>query len=474
MLIINKNISITMDVIPTWRMGHGYGFKMLRNGGKWLKPHRSNMMGERKKMYDHQNFQDDTLRYAFKKNRFRRLYRRNVAITTNVKDTASGHMIGTSDVQSPIRRCAPRNTAMPDKGESINYGEKIDKMNVNRRPMLQAGLVGALHAMAIRCAPGVDAAELGHAEAATSDVLSRRLEERVNEFTLPNGMKFLCYERRSAPIVSFYTYADVGAFDEPDGSTGIAHLLEHMAFKGTPQVGTTNFKKESALLEYMDDAFYSMIDAKSEKQKARLQKQLDKLQDQASNFQVTNEYGRILTKEGAVGLNAATTHDSTTYTCSLPSNKLELWFALESERFKFPVFRELYSEKKVVFEERRLRVDNAPLGPFQEAFSQASLTNNYRRPVIGYPNDLKRIGRREIASFFKKYYGPSNLTVGIVGDINSDKVRHLAEKYFGDWQTDSSIFRTDNVLMESLPKPLNREMNLKATSAAGPALIRAW
>lgn len=369
---------------------------------------------------------------------------------------------------------------------SLLQAKSDDMSSTPRRGILQSGILGAAYAMAARCIPSADAADISRADAATSDGLSRMLEERAHEFVLPNGLRFLCYERRSAPVVSFFTYADVGAYDEPDGWTGIAHLLEHMAFKGTPRVGTTDYRREMALLDAMDSVFYDLIDTKAATKRAMLESKLQRLQDQASGLQIPNEYGRILSREGAVGLNAATTHDSTTYMCSLPSNKLELWFALESERFRYPVFRELYSEKKVVFEERRLRVDNSPLGPFQEAFSEASLTNNYRRPVIGYAEDLKRIGRRELASFFESNYGPWNITIVLVGDVNPDRVHALADQYFGDWKMEESNLRrkileqghslkTNNSLNEPLPKPANgSRMQLQAQSSAGPAVFRAW
>lgn len=190
-----------------------------------------------------------------------------------------------------------------------------------------------------------------------------------------------------------------------------------------------------------------------------------------------NAYGALLQREGAVGLNAATTHDSTKYYVSLPKNKLELWFALESERFQAPVFREVYSEKKVVLEERRLRVDNAPLGAFQEQFAQASLTNNYRRPVIGYEADIQGLGRREVASFFAQHYGPSALTVSIAGDVRPEEVRALAEKYFGRWRSAAvpgeQCTPAVDGLLEPLPLPVGRR-ELTLRSSAGPAVMLAW
>lgn len=347
----------------------------------------------------------------------------------------------------------------------------------SRRSALQLTTVGALHALASRSIFSADSAFAANAASGQTStaMLARQLDARISEFTLTNGMRFIVSERRTVPVVSMHTYADVGAFDEVTGQTGLAHLLEHLAFKGTPRIGTTDFKKEAPLLDAMDNVFYSMLEAKSGNEVAKLQKRLDALLAEASALSVPNAYGALLSREGAVGLNASTTHDSTKYYCSMPANKLELWFALESERFLAPVFREVYSEKKVVLEERRLRVDNSPLGPFQEEFADRSLSNNYRRPVIGYERDIQRLGRKEVASFFAQHYGPSSLTVSIVGDVRPETVRKLAERYFGGWRSDGTPGAACNggALEEPLPVP-EGSRTLSVRSRAGPAVLRAY
>lgn len=309
----------------------------------------------------------------------------------------------------------------------------------------------------------------------------------VTEFTLSNGLKFIVAQRKAAPVVSCSIYADVGGFDEVDGQTGIAHLLEHLSFKGSPRLGTNDYIKEAALLDAVDDAFYelkrhiSSSSSSSAKLKA-LQQSFQQAQSQASKLEIPNAYGALLSKEGAVGLNATTTHDSTKYYVNLPANKLELWFALESDRFRYPVFRSLYTEKQVVLEERKLRVDSSPLGPFMESFAEASLGNNYRRPVIGYREDIEGIGRREVGEFFKRHYGPGNMTVAIVGDVSPDQVRQYADKYFGSWENNnnnSSKRREEGGEEERLPIPkqaANTQQGLEYTdkSRSGPAMLLAY
>ena len=358
---------------------------------------------------------------------------------------------------------------------NVDSVPKSDPCSTSSRRAVLAGMqslwwVGGAHAMAGRGIGSVDVA----GESFMVKDIEKRLEDTVSEFTLDNGMKFIVRERRNAPICSFHTYADVGAFDE-DGLTGIAHLLEHLAFKGSPR-GSLDYKRESDLLDAMDEVFMESLAASSKKKANVLKDRLDAMQTEASQLAMSNAFGALLMREGAVGLNAATSHDSTKYYCSMPSNKIELWFALEAERFQAPVFRDVYSEKKVVLEERRLRVDSSPLGRFQEKFAEESLTNNYRRPVIGYEEDIERIGRRDVASFFKDKYGPESLTVAIVGDVSPSKIRQYAEKYFGGWRREvTRTARCNGYEQEPLAAPVDgRSRVMTASSKAGPLLVRAW
>jgi predicted Zn-dependent peptidase len=259
--------------------------------------------------------------------------------------------------------------------------------------------------------------------------------KKVTEFTLDNGLKFIVLENHDAPVISFVTYADVGGVDEPDGKTGVAHFLEHMAFKGTQTIGTIDYKQEKPFLDRLD-LIAAEIDTAMEagnKEKAeKLKEELKKVDEEAKKFVKQNEYGQIVEQAGGVGLNAATTTEATFYFYSFPANKLELWMSLESERFLQPVFREFYKEQQVILEERRLRTDNSPLGQMIEAFIDKAFTvHPYRRPVIGYNRDISNLDRRDIQDFYDAYYPPNNLTIAIVGDVNPQQIKDLAKTYFG-------------------------------------------
>ncbi|MEM8777558.1 MAG: pitrilysin family protein [Cyanobacteria bacterium P01_G01_bin.49] len=268
-----------------------------------------------------------------------------------------------------------------------------------------------------------------------------RAIERVTEFTLENGMKFIVMENHDAPVVSFVTYADVGGTDEPDGKTGVAHFLEHLAFKGTTQIGTTNYAEEQKSLDRLDQLFTQMKAAKAagkEEEAQKIAEAFAEAQTEASKYIEQNAFGKIVETAGGVGINAATSADFTVYFYSFPSNKLELWMSLESERFLDPVFREFYKEQNVILEERRMRTENSPVGKMVEAFIGTAFTEHpYQRPVIGYNEDIRNLNREDVRTFFETYYGPGNITMAVVGDVEPEQVQQFAEVYFGRYPAKS-------------------------------------
>ncbi len=270
-----------------------------------------------------------------------------------------------------------------------------------------------------------------------------RVIDNLTEFRLDNGMKFIVLERHEAPVVSFMTYADVGGVDEAEGKTGVAHFLEHLAFKGTTRIGTKNYEQEKILLGRLDLIAEKIQEATSagiQAEVARLQKLFDDTEAEAQKLVKQNEFGQIVEQAGGVGLNANTSTDATRYMYSFPANKVELWMSLESERFLDPVFREFYKEKEVILEERRLRVDNSPIGTMVEAMlDKAYDVHPYKRPVIGYDKDIRNLTREDVQKFFDAHYYPRNLTIAIVGDVNPAQVKELAQVYFGRYKAKAAV-----------------------------------
>jgi len=262
-------------------------------------------------------------------------------------------------------------------------------------------------------------------------------EKKVTVRTLSNGWTFIVCERPEAPVFSFSTHVNVGSAHEVPGITGMAHMFEHMAFKGTDRIGTRDYAAEKKVLDKVDRA-YAAYDSErrklhpdAEKVQA-LQKAWKDAQEEADPFIKKNEFGEIVDREGGVGLNAGTGADSTVYYYSFPSNKLELWAYLESERFLHPVFREFYKERDVVKEERRMRIESNPIGRLIEQFGMVGFSAHpYQHPVVGYMSDLDSFTREDAEKFFRTYYVPSNLVTSIVGDVKASEVLPLVEKYFG-------------------------------------------
>src|SRR5208337_1221861 len=215
-------------------------------------------------------------------------------------------------------------------------------------------------------------------------------EKRVSVKTLLNGLTVVLWRRPEAPVFSFFTLVDAGSAQDPRNQTGLAHMMEHMAFKGTPDIGTTDYATERVALQRVEHT-YAAYEAERIKRVGQDPKKLAELkkawQDaiaEADKYVIKNQFGEVVESHGGVGLNAFTSYDETAYLYSMPSNQIELWAALESDRMMHPVMREFYKERSVVMEERRLRTDSSPTGRLVEQFlGTAFMANPYHRPTIG-------------------------------------------------------------------------------------------
>ena len=274
----------------------------------------------------------------------------------------------------------------------------------------------------------------------------------VIEHELDNGLTLLLVPRPGDPNVAAGWVAKVGSVYERPGITGVAHLFEHMMFKGTQTIGTRDIEQDLQLIEQLDVLRAQIQAAEVDLDRRHQLGEIDDPDDPAvrsprhqelldefeallarqSDLLIPEEFSRIYTAEGASGMNAGTSYDFTIYFINVPANKLELWFWMESDRLANPVFREFYAERDVVHEERRLRTDSTPIGKFQEQFEAMFWQSSpYGWPVIGWPSDLEGITRDEALGFFDTYYAPNNLAAALVGDFDPDEAIALAERYFG-------------------------------------------
>ena len=290
------------------------------------------------------------------------------------------------------------------------------------------------------------------APAAAPVATAAKAQVPVETFTLDNGMTFLLVRRPEKTTVTAGWVAHVGSANEKPGMTGISHLFEHMMFKGSHILGTTNIQRDLEIITEQE-RIQEQIRTLTEKQRERwrrgeiddpfdpktrpeelaeLEKKFQALVEEQRGLMVKDEFDKVYTEAGASQMNAFTNTDMTVYFITVPSNKVELWFWMESDRLASPVFREFYSERDVVHEERRLRTESTPTGKFDEMFESMFWESHpYKWPTVGWPSDLRAISKAQADDYFSTYYAPNNLTAAIVGNFETAQVKELARRYFG-------------------------------------------
>ncbi len=301
------------------------------------------------------------------------------------------------------------------------------------------------------------------------------LRASIKEFTLDNGLRFLVLEKPDAPVFAYATCVDAGGVCEVPGITGIAHMFEHMAFKGTPTVGGTNFGAERKAMAETDAAWSAVLAERNKRFAAdstrlgSLMAEFRAAMEREKSYVVQNDFDRILETNGARNVNAFTATDMTCFMYSLPSNRLELWARMEGDRLAQPVMREFYQERDVVRNERRIG-ESSPMQRLYENFlTTAFVAHPYGNGVIGHASDIESFSRRDAQAFFDKYYVADNMTVCIVGDVTIDQVRSLAERYFRHVRVGPDPAPVITV------EPVHRaEMRVTAEEDANPVVMIGW
>jgi predicted Zn-dependent peptidase len=264
----------------------------------------------------------------------------------------------------------------------------------------------------------------------------KEFEKKVTEFTLANGLHFIVLERHDAPVVSMFTMVDVGSANDVSGATGLAHMFEHMAFKGNDVLGTKNFAEEKKAMAVVEQAYDKLDEERRKGPRAnaetvkKLEAELKAAIEKANSYSDAEAYSRTIKENGGVGLNAFTSTDMTAYFYSLPANRLELWAMLTSKQLSQPILREFYKERDVVREERRMRFESSAQGKAQELLMESAFLEHPYRSLIGFGSDVENLRASDAAVFFKKYYVPGNMVIAIAGDVTPKEVKRLADQYF--------------------------------------------
>ena len=289
-----------------------------------------------------------------------------------------------------------------------------------------------------------------NAETIFEDVATR-LKKSIKKVQFDNGLKLIMMQNTTSPTLALYAKFKVGSVDETKEIAGTAHLLEHMLFKGTENVGTTNFPEEKKFHILLKATGSELDKLRLEKRNledssksappelleriTRLERRLKDVEAIQKKYIVKAEDTYIYEQHGQVGFNAYTSHDVTNYQIRLPANRLEIWAKMESDRLKNPILREYYTERDVIMEERRMRVENRGAGILREKYLALAFGEHaYGQPVIGYESNIPFLDIYETENFFKKHYTPDNMVIAIVGDLDFDKTESMIRKYFSDLQ----------------------------------------
>lgn len=291
------------------------------------------------------------------------------------------------------------------------------------------------------------------------------LKQGVTRFELSNGLRVVFFRRTQAPVFAGQTWVKVGGVNEVPGKTGIAHMLEHMAFKGSQKIGTRDYQKEKLLLAELEVLMHNSVHT------AQTDQRIKEIQTELRALWLDNEFSKIYKEQGGVGLNAGTSKDYTMYLLDLPSVAFELWCWMESDRLLFPVFRQFYQEREVVLEERRLGTEDDPEGKLYEALlSTAYWSHPNRQPVIGWSSDVKHLTATDIDGFYHTYYRPDNMVMSVVGDLDLELVKSLMEKYFGRLPVVHSPLPVVTIVEE----PQQGERHTVVEFDAEPSMIMAY
>ncbi len=257
----------------------------------------------------------------------------------------------------------------------------------------------------------------------------------VKIYTLKNGMKVYMSVNKDEPRIQTNIAVRAGSKHDPADATGLAHYLEHMLFKGTNNIGSLDWEKESALLDQISDLYEQHRVETDETKRKEIYAKIDEVSNEAAKLVAANEYDKMVSSLGAKGTNAYTWVEQTVYVNDIPSNELDRWMKLESERFKMVVLRLFHTELEAVYEEFNIGQDNDGRKS-NKAISQALFPNHPygTQTTIGTGPHLKNPSHVKIKEYFDKYYVPNNMAIIVSGDFDPDDVAAKAEKYFGDYK----------------------------------------
>lgn len=258
--------------------------------------------------------------------------------------------------------------------------------------------------------------------------------QRVSDFVLPNGLRFLVIERHEAPTLSFHTYVRAGSANAPAAQSGLVRLLERLAWSGTETAGSRDWAAEKKALDAVEEAYDRLQAERNKGLKAddvkitSLEFDAQRASERAQMLAKPGEYLQVFTDQGATGIGVSASADAIRYTCTLPSNRAEVWFSMESQRLARPVLRGFYAERTNLVQETRTPGADARIA--DGLLAAGFLAHPYRNPMHGWMGDVENLRTADLRAFIERYFVPGNITIAIAGDITPAEARRLADRYF--------------------------------------------
>ncbi len=268
------------------------------------------------------------------------------------------------------------------------------------------------------------------------------METRI--YTLDNGLKVYLSVNEETPRIQTYIAVRTGSRNDPAETTGLAHYLEHIMFKGSKHFGTCDYEKEKPLLDDIERRFEEYRVTTDPELRKQMYHGIDSVSQLAAQYFIPNEYDKLMAAIGAQGTNAYTSNDVTCYVEDIPSNEIENWLKIEADRFKNMVIRGFHTELEAVYEEKNMSLTQDNRKAIEALLAQLFPTHPYgTQTTLGTQEHLKNPSITNIKNYFNRYYVPNNVAICMAGDFNPEEVIELIKKYFGDWQPNKELSRPE-------------------------------
>ena len=263
-------------------------------------------------------------------------------------------------------------------------------------------------------------------------------------YTLDNGLKVYMSVNKEKPRLQANIAVKTGSRNDPAETTGLAHYLEHLMFKGTQKFGTTDYAKEKPYLDEITKRYETYRKLTDPAQRKQAYHEIDSISQLAAKYNIPNEYDKLMSSIGSQGTNAYTANDVTCYVENIPNNEIENWAKVQSDRFQNMVIRGFHTELEAVYEEKNISMASDNTKEFAAIWKLLTPTHPYgTQTTIGEQEHLKNPSIINIQNYFHRYYAPNNVAICMAGDFDPDQTIAIIDKYFGSWKKNNNLSRPE-------------------------------